>query len=117
MPRTMDSSKELFNEQVAKLQEGHFLVLLWAARAEDRKVKYNLTNGFDDLKFHGITRTKQSAVAVIEALAALCFIQLRGEGTRRNIYITPHGAKALETLVLDNRYHQRHSAFLEGSPT
>ncbi len=118
MARTLEQpGKELFNDQIAKLQEGHFLVLLWAARAEDRKVKYNITNGFDDLKSHAITRTKQNAVAVIEALAALCFVQLRGEGNRRNIYITPYGARALETLVLNNRYHQRQSSFLEGSAT
>ena len=96
--------KDLFTEQVENLGESHFLVLYWAAQAEDRKLKYNITNSFDDLKFHRITRTKQSAVAVVDALAALRFVTVRDEGNRRNLYISPYGAKALEQLVLQSRF-------------
>ena len=106
--------KKLFEQQVEQLLESHFLVLSWAAQAEDRGVRYNMTNCFDDLKFCGITRTKQSAVAAVDALRALCFVVIRDEGNRKNIYITRHGAKALETLVLEQTYALRGSAFLEG---
>ncbi len=109
------STSQLFTEQVDKLQESHFLVLYWAAMAEGKKHKYNITNCFDDLKQLGITRTKQNAVALAEALAALCFVDFRDEGNRRNIYITRHGAKALEALVLKGVYNPRNSPFLEGN--
>lgn len=104
----------LFEQQIDHLHETHFLVLYWVAQAEDRGVPYNITNSFDDLKFHRITRTKQNAVAVVDALRALCFLTAREEGNRRNLYITEHGAKALEKLVLEQRFTLRHSAFLEG---
>lgn len=104
---------DLFKEQVSGLQEAHFLVLYWVATAEDKGVKYNITNCFDDFKFLKITRTKQTAVAVVEALHALRFIDLRDEGNRRNLYITAHGAKALEMLVLRQSYQPKTSAFLE----
>lgn len=107
--------KDLFTEQVDHLGEPHFLTLFWAAQAEGRSMRYNLTNCFDDLKHHGITRTKQSAVAVIDSLAALCFIVVKGEGNRRNLYISPYGARALEQLVLKKRFNPRKSAFLEGN--
>jgi len=107
--------KDLFNEQVENLAASHFLVLYWAAQAEDRKTRYNITNLFDDLKAAAITRTKQSAVAVIESLAALRFVTVKGEGNRRNLYITPYGARALERLVLLNRFQSRKSVFLEGT--
>ncbi len=105
----------LFQAQVGGLLEPHFLVLWWAAQAEDRKARYNITNCFDDLKFHRITRTKQSAVSIVEDLGALCFVLLKDEGNRRNIYITPYGAKALEQLVLQGRFAPRTSAFLESA--
>lgn len=105
----------LFQAQVGGLQETHFLILLWAAQAEDRKARYNITNCFDDLKFHRITRTKQSAVSIVEDLGALCFVALRDEGNRRNLYITPYGAKALEQLVLQNKFSPRASSFLESA--
>lgn len=104
---------DLFKEQVLHLSEAHFLVLYWVARAEDRKTRYNITNCFDDLKFLNITRTKQNAVAVIDSLAALRFIDIRDEGNRRNLYITEHGAKALEMLVLQQAFTAKQSAFLE----
>lgn len=112
-----DHSPDLFAQQVEHLAESHFLVLYWAAAAEDARVRYNITNAFDDLKFYGITRTKQNAVAIIEALAALRFVELRGEGNRRNLYITAHGARALERLALGRRFNPRKSAFLEGPGT
>jgi len=106
--------KHLFEEQVAHLSESHFLVLLWAAQSEDRAVHYNITNCFDDLKYAGITRTKQNAVAAVDALHALRFIAVREGGNRKNITITKYGAKALEALVLRRVYVPRESAFLEG---
>ena len=84
----------LFDEQVQHLAEAHFLVLLWAAQGEDRKIRYNITNCFDDLKHVGLTRTKQTAVAIVDTLRALRFIDLRDEGNRKNLYITTHGARA-----------------------
>ncbi len=105
---------DLFEEQVLNLAESHFLILYWAAQCEGRQVKYNITNCFDDLKSCGITRTKQTAVAAVEALTALRFLALRGEGNRRNLYITRHGARALEALVRRQAYAPRPSAFLEG---
>ncbi|MCK5803780.1 MAG: hypothetical protein KAI66_13145 [Lentisphaeria bacterium] len=105
---------DLFQQQVDHLGEGHFLVLCWAAQSEGRSTPYNMTNCFDDLKHIGLTRTKQTAVAFVEALSALRFVDLRGEGNRRNIYITMHGAKALENLVLRTVHTPRISAFLEG---
>lgn len=110
----MNSLNNLFSEQVKALKESHFLVLYWVARAEDKGTKYNITNCFDDLKYLGITRTKQNATAVIDALNALCFIETREEGNRRNLYITPYGAKALETLVLERAFTVNKSIFLEG---
>ena len=89
------------------------MVLYWCARAEDRKRAYNITNCFDDLKHLGITRTKQTAVSVVEALDALRFITIQGAGNRKNITITPYGAKALETLVLQQAFQLRQSSFLE----
>lgn len=106
---------ELFEEQIRHLSEMHFLILFWAAQGEDRARRYNITNCFDDLKSCSLTRTKQTAVAAVEALSALRFIDLREEGNRKNLYITRHGAKALEALVLRQAYTPRPSAFLEGS--
>lgn len=105
---------QLFTEQVENLGEAHFLVLYWAARAEEKTAKYNITNCFDDLKSARVTRTKQNAVALVETLGALRFIALRGEGNRRNIYITEHGARALEQRVLQQKFNPQPSAYLEG---
>ncbi|MBT3376708.1 MAG: hypothetical protein HN742_15645 [Lentisphaerae bacterium] len=105
---------DLFEEQVNHLGESHFLVLFWAAKAEDRTVRYNITNCFDDLKYSGITRTKQNAVAVVDSLSLLRFVDIREEGNRKNIYITTYGAKALESLVLSRTFAPKRSAFLEG---
>lgn len=110
-----EPTQDLFRAQTERLQESHFLVLFWAAQAEDKGIKFNITNCFDDLKFHKITRTKQNAVAIVDSLAALCFLTLKDEGNRRNIYITSHGAKALQELVLARTFKTKPSAFLEGS--
>jgi len=107
---TMDS---LFQEQIDHLLERHFLVLYWVAHAEDRRIRYNLTNCFDDLKLAGITRTKQTALATVDALTALRFIEMREEGNRKNLYITQHGAEALKLLVLRGAFSPRKSALLE----
>jgi len=74
--------ESLFQEQVDHLEEKHFLVLYWVAQAEDRHIAYNITNCFDDLKLADITRTKQNAVAAVETLAALRFLDIRGQGNR-----------------------------------
>ena len=105
---------DIFNEQVAHLEERHFLVLYWVAQAEDRERKYNITNCFDDLKYRGITRTKQNAVATVEALDSLRFIDVRDEGNRKNMYITQYGAQALRALVLERLFESKQSVFLEG---
>ena len=104
----------LFTEQVENLGEPYFLVLYWAARAEEYTTKYNITNCFDDLKAAQVTRTKQNAVAIVETLSALRFIDLRGEGNRRHLYITQHGAKALEQKIIKQQFTPKPSAFLEG---
>ena len=112
MPVSVNPS-ELFEQQLSRLGEEHFLVLLWAATGEDRQVKYNITNLFDDLKRGGITRTKQTAVAIVESLRILCLIDVRDERNRKNIYITSFGAKALEKLITTGRFVKKSSAFLE----
>lgn len=103
----------LFKEQTEHLQESHFLVLYWVGLAEGSGLKYNMTNCFDDLKFLGITRTKQTATGLVEALQALRFLDIKDEGNRKNMYITPHGARALEHLILHKTYTPEKSAFLE----
>lgn len=106
--------KNLFNEQLSRLKEYHFLVLYWAAEAEVKGVKYNITNAFDDLKDLNITRTKQSVVAYVEALYALCFIDMKEERNRKNIYLSEFGAEALEALVKKGNFSTNKSRFLEG---
>lgn len=106
--------QDLFEQQVNRLKEGHFLLLYWTTQAEDRGIRYNITNAFDDLKALGITRTKQTVVAYVEALAALCFIDVRDESNRRNLYITRQGAKAMQALLSAHLFRFRASTFLEG---
>ncbi len=107
--------EKLFEQQVKRLQEHHFLILYWAALAEDKGLRYNITNAFDDLKFQGVTRTKQTAVAYIEALDVLNFIELKDESNRKNIYITEYGAEALAMLVSHKNFKTRKSGYLEVS--
>ena len=80
---------------------------------EGASVKYNITNCFDDLKRAGITRTKQTAVSLVETLWALCFVDIREERNRKNIYITSHGAQALKHLIESNRFEAKSSSYLE----
>ena len=106
--------KDLFIKQVAQLRDCHFLILYWVAMAEAKKVKYNITYVYDDLKYLGVTRTKQNVVTYIESLATLCFINLNDESNRKNLYITEYGAKALELLVKQRAFSAKPSNFLEG---
>ncbi|MCU0858535.1 MAG: hypothetical protein MUC65_09060 [Pontiellaceae bacterium] len=107
----MDS---LYKEQLKRLKECHFLVLYWAADAEVKGVRYNITNAFDDLKELGITRTKQSVMAYVESLYMLCFIEVRDERNRKNVYLSESGAQALEDLVKSGNFKIKRSRFLEG---
>jgi hypothetical protein len=107
--------EKLFEEQVSKLKKHHYLILYWAAEAEVAKRKYNITNVFDDLKALGITRTKQSAVSYIDVLEALCFIDVKEERNRKNIYISSYGETALEKLVSEKQFKIEKSTYLGGS--
>ena len=106
--------EELFLKQLDKIKRHHFLILYWAAEAEVRGVKYNITNVFDDLKMIGVTRTKQSAMAYVEVLDALCLVNVREESNRKNIYISEYGEKALEELVKNRSFEVEKSNFLGG---
>ena len=103
----------LFEEQTDKLEKPHFLILYWSTLAEDKESKYNITNVFDDLKYGKITRTKQSAVAYVETLSTMCFIELRDESNRKNLYLTNYGAKALEKLIVSKKFELIDSNYLE----
>ena len=109
----MSGQSELFMQQLERLGEEHFLVLLWAAMRADRNRKYNITNCFDDLKAGGITRTKQTAVAVVEAMHLLCLIDVKDERNRKNIYLTNFGGQALAKLAESGRFQSKKSHFLE----
>ena len=106
--------KDLLKEQLKRLREYHFHILYWAAEAEVKGTKYNITNAFDDLKDLGITRTKQSVMAYVESLYVLCFIDMKEERNRKNIYLSEHGAQALESLVRSSNFKTKRSRFLEG---
>jgi len=108
-------NESLFLEQVSRLEPHHFLILYWAALSEAKEVRYNITNAFDDMKFQKLTRTKQTAVANIEALALLGFVDLKDESNRKNIYITRFGAEALRILSENKRFKTKKSLFLEVS--
>lgn len=111
MPLT--GQPDLFSQQLERLSEEHFLVLLWAAMSADKKVKYNITNCFDDLKASGITRTKQTAVAAVEAMRLLCLIDIKDERNRKNIYLTDFGGQALAKLASIGHFQSKSSHFLE----
>lgn len=104
---------DLIKKQISNLKQAHFCILCWAAEAEAKEIRYNITNIFDDLKYGGITRTKQSAVAYIKTLQILYFIDLRDESNRKNIYITNYGAKAIEYLASEEKFKTKQSMFLE----
>lgn len=105
---------QLFTDQLGRLREHHFLILFWAAEAEVKGLKYNITNAFDDLKDLGVTRTKQSVMSYVESLRTLCFIDLKEERNRKNIYLAEHGAAALEELVKSSSFKTKKSRFMEG---
>ncbi|MBQ7176439.1 MAG: hypothetical protein IKS20_01635 [Victivallales bacterium] len=109
----VDELGPLFEEQVLRLQESHFMILYWATQSEGRGYKYNITNAFDDMKQAGLTRTKQTAVSSVFALSTLCFIDIRDEHNRKNIYITRYGARALEMMVKRDLFKPQASAYLE----
>ena len=109
----MSGQSELFMQQLERLGEEHFLVLLWAAMSADRNRKYNITNCFDDLKAGGITRTKQTAVAVVEAMHLLGLRDVKDERNRKNIYLTNFGGQALAKLAESGRFQSKKSHFLE----
>ena len=109
----MSGQSELFMQQLERLGEEHFLVLLWAAMSADRNRKYNITNCFDDLKAGGITRTKQTEVAEVEAMHLLCLIDVKDERNRKNIYLTNFGGQALAKLAESGRFQSKKSHFLE----
>lgn len=113
MAKAVELTDDLLQDQLNRLGEGHFLILCWCSLSEDRSIKYNITNCFDDLKRAGVTRTKQTAVSFVETLWALCFVDIRDERNRKNIYITSHGVKALEHLIKNNRYPLKPSSYLE----
>ncbi|NQZ58246.1 MAG: hypothetical protein HRT88_12375 [Lentisphaeraceae bacterium] len=104
---------KLLDKQISALQEPHFLALYWTTIAEDKEIRYNITNVFDDLKFLKITRTKQSAVSFVDTLKALCFIDVREESNRKNLYLSNYGAQALETLIISQKFKVQHSNYLE----
>ena len=106
--------EDLFDEQIRRLKECHFLILYWAAEAEVAGLKYNITNAFDDLKDLGITRTKQSVMAYVESLHLLCFVDVKDERNRKNIYLGEAGAEALEQLVKKRDFKTKQSRFMEG---
>lgn len=108
-----EETQDLFQYQVSRLAYGHFLALYWCTQSEGLGVKYNITNCFDDLKHGGITRTKQTAVAIVETLYVMGYVDIKDERNRKNIYITKWGAKALEHLVLSKKYQTVTSSFLE----
>ena len=105
---------ELFKKQLARLDEAHFLLLYWTTVAEDKEQRYNITNAFDDLKFHKVTRTKQSAVAFVDSLHALCLIDVREESNRKNLYLSEYGGLALQELITDSKFSIKNSIHLEG---
>ena len=113
--RKRKEMEKLFEEQLKKLKKHHFLILYWSAEAEVGKVKYNITNVFDDLKAQGITRTKQSAMSYIDVLEGLCFIEIKEERNRKNIYISEYGEVALERLVSDKLFKLEKSIYLGGT--
>jgi len=113
MELTTEEIRTLITEQVSRLQESHYLILYWSAQGEGRGKKYNITNIFDDLKSAGITRTKQTAVAAVTALQTLCFLDVREEANRKNVYITRAGGKALQEMLTQKRYQLKESNYLK----
>lgn len=102
----------LFDHQISHLELHHFLILYWSAESEVQQVKYNITNVFDDLKEAKITRTKQNVMAYVESLEMMCFIEVRDEKNRKNLYLTEFGAMALEKVNKMKSFRSKKSRFL-----
>ena len=113
MSESLEGLSGLFREQLMRLGEEHFLILYWSVSSEDKGIKYNITNCFDDLKRAGITRTKQTAVAAVDALRVLCFIDIKDERNRKNLYITRHGGQALQALLSLGLFTIHESSYLK----
>ncbi len=111
----VESAAELIKMQLSRLGEEHFLALYWATVSEYKSVAYNITNYFDDLKHLGLTRTKQTAMAAIEAMRLLGLIDLRDSRNRKNIFITHFGASALQHLVKSGNFTSKPSEYLEST--
>ena len=113
-PAAAPSAEQLYELQLSRLGEEHFLALYWATVSEYKSLAYNITNYFDDLKHLGLTRTKQTAMAAIEAMRLMGFIDLRDSRNRKNIFITRFGANALQRLVKRN-FKSKPSEYLEST--
>ena len=105
--------EQLVLKQISNLSLEHFLILYWGTLARDLKKDYNVTNAFDDLKFHSLTRTKQNAVAYIESLALLSFIELNFKSNKKNITITTTGLDVLRQLVEKEKFKIKESNYLK----
>ena len=112
-PSVGTTAAELYELQLSRLGEEHFLALCWATVSEYKSLAYNITNYFDDLKHLGLTRTKQTAMAAIEAMRLLGLIDLRDSRNRKNIFITHFGADALQRLVKTHDFKGKPSEYLE----
>ena len=113
MSEAFEGLSGLFREQLMRLGEEHFLILYWAVSSEDKGIKYNITNCFDDLKIAGLTRTKQTAVAAVDALRVLCLLDIRDERNRKNLYITRYGGQALKALISLGTFTLHESNYLK----
>ncbi len=114
-PAAAPSAEQLYELQLSRLGEEHFLALYWATVSEYKSLAYNITNYFDDLKHLGLTRTKQTAMAAIEAMRLMGLIDLRDSRNRKNIFITRFGANALQRLVKDRNFKSKPSEYLEST--
>ena len=114
-PSVGTTAAELYELQLSRLGEEHFLALCWATVSEYKSLAYNITNYFDDLKHLGLTRTKQTAMAAIEAMRLMGLIDLRDSRNRKNIFITRFGANALQRLVKAGNFKNKPSEYLEST--
>ena len=109
----MNEKDSFIQEQVGRLDQIHFLIMYWAARARDLKKDYNVTNVFDDLKAQHLTRTKQSAVSFIESLYHLAYIDLLMKANKKTLYLREEGLAVLELLVRQKKFNFKQSQYLE----
>jgi hypothetical protein len=52
-------------------------------------------------------------MAYVESLFMLCFIDVKDERNRKNIYLADAGAQALEALVKTGKFKTRQSRYME----